>query len=138
MGRNQSDQVMLEYPEHVFRPVEAADFIRMEGFTAEWEKFGLTEEHLKALKVGIMAMPTGHPVIKGTRGLRRLCFHPKGWEGKRGTLRVAYAYFKRYRLILLLVVYAKKEIDNLSKNGRRDVKEYLKRIRMELSKGPIK
>ncbi len=138
MGRNQSDEAILEYPGHILRPIDVADFIRMEWFAEEWKKLGLTEEHLKLLKVGVMAMPKGNAVVKGTGGLRRMRFQPKGWSGKRGTLRVAYAYFEACRLILLVAAYTNKEIDNLSKRARADMKEALKRIKIELSKGPFK
>ena len=52
-------------------------------------------------------------VIQGTGGLRKLRFARQG-KGKRGGVRVIYYYHSKARPILLLLIYAKANQDNLT------------------------
>ena len=69
-----------------------------------------------ALEVAIQADPDRHPVIRETGGLRKIRFAaPGSSRGKSGSYRVGYAHFPNPGLVLLLLVWAKNEKDDLSK-----------------------
>lgn len=66
--------------------------------------------------VEIMAGPKGHPVVKGTRGLRKMRYSPVSWsKGKSCALRVCYVYFERFKTIALAIAYGKNEMDEYRK-----------------------
>jgi hypothetical protein len=134
--KRRTEKSSLEYPGHLFRPIEVATFIQTSVFTRDWERLGLTDDDLRALEVMIMAKPAGNPIIRGTGGLRKIRFSPTGWaRGKSGALRACYAYFKDYGIVLLVVVYEKNEMDDLSPAGRKTAKLLIERQQLELAKG---
>lgn len=76
-----------------------------------------------------MKNPSLAPVMSGTGGLRKLRFAPRRWKrGKRGAIRVCYAYFPRHYLILLVMAYSKAEKDNLARHEKLAIKTYLQEI----------
>jgi hypothetical protein len=120
-------------------PVDVLTFIQMKGFSAEWDALGLSDDDLSAMELDIMAKPRGSPIIRGTGGLRKLRFSPPGWpRGKSGSLRVCYVFFQEFALALLVVVYRKGEMDDLSAPGRKAIKKLIATQRKELSKGPLR
>ena len=125
----------LVYPQHEFQPEDLLNFIELDWFVDSWDDLSLDDEGLSALQVLIMCNPTGATVLKGTGGLRKLRFSPKGWNtGKSGALRVCYVYFQKYGIVLLCLVFRKGELDNLSNAGRKAVKNVIKRIEKQLEK----
>ena len=92
----------------------AAVFIELTVFSRDRMKLGLTDEDLRALQGAILDGPAAAPVIRGTSGLRKMRFAPPSWRvGKRGALRVCYAWFPRHGMVILARVYAKAEQDDL-------------------------
>src|SRR5438132_13767829 len=98
-----------------FPPEELLTFIELRPFTRRWQQLGLDDTDLQALQLLIMIRPKAGDVIAGTGGVRKLRFAPPQWRlGKRGALRVCYAYVEQAGTIVLGLVYAKGENDDLS------------------------
>jgi hypothetical protein len=90
------------------------EFFELDAFVQRWDKFGFIEEELANLQIEIMAAPKLHPVIKGTHGLRKMRYSPvSSSKGKSGGLRVCYVYFERFKAVVLVIVYAKNELDDI-------------------------
>ena len=49
-------------------------------------------------------------------------------------LRVCYVYFQEYSLALLVMIYAKNEKDNLSKQEKKQIRNVIERVRGALSR----
>jgi hypothetical protein len=120
-------------------PVDVLTFIQMKGFSAEWDALGLSDEDLRAMELGIMAQPRRAPVMRGTGGLRKYRFSPRGWpRGKSGSLRICFVYFQEFAMVLLVVAYRKGEMDNLSAQGRKAIKTLIEKQRKEISTRPLR
>ncbi|WP_145175333.1 type II toxin-antitoxin system RelE/ParE family toxin [Rubripirellula lacrimiformis] len=73
-----------------------------------------------------MSDPEGPPIIAGTGGLRKVRFAIAGSDqGKSGGVRVCYAYFAAYHIVLMLMAYPKNRKDNLSASEKAGIKKYL-------------
>jgi len=98
----------------ILPPETLLEFFELEPFVRRWKKYGFPDEELGNLEIEIMAGPRSHPVIPGTRGLRKMRYSPASWpKGKSGALRVCYVYFERWRAVTLLIVYCKSEMDDI-------------------------
>jgi len=63
-------------------------------------------------------------VIRGTGGFRKLRWDaPRRGKGKRGGLRVIYYYMARDRQIWFFTIYGKNEMDDLSEDEKRLLKQ---------------
>ena len=111
--------------------MDPIDFVQTKVFSNEWDRLGLKDEDLRLLEMAIMTNPQGCPVISGTGGLRKIRFAPRSWrKGKRGALRVCFVHFQEYQVVLLVVVYAKGERDNISPAGKRTIKKEIEKQRL--------
>lgn len=121
---------------HQLTPEDILNFVEVDWFVRAWKELGLDDEKsLAALQILIMCNPKGAPVIPGTGGVRKLRYSPPGWDvGKRGALRVCYVYFEKYGLIVLLLVYAKGDMDNLSETGKQTMRTTIGRIEASLKR----
>jgi hypothetical protein len=91
-------------------------FLYSPGFVTEWERQQLTDADLQALEAEIERAPAAAPVIRGTGGLRKLRFAPPSRRtGKRGSMRVGFAYFRIKAAIFVAAILAKNEASNFSK-----------------------
>jgi hypothetical protein len=98
-----------------FKAQELLQFWEVRIFTEAWHDLRLTADDLLDLQMEIVFNPARAPVVKGTGGLRKLRFSPEGWPvGKSGALRVCYVYFEEFGEVLLVLVYAKSERDDLT------------------------
>jgi hypothetical protein len=123
----------LAYPKHAVKPEDLLNFIELEWFVDSWDDLKLTDEDLTALQILIMCNPKGGRVMKGTGGLRKLRYSPEGWKtGRRGALRVCYVYFEKYGIVLLCLVFRKRELDDLSDAGKKAVRKAIGRIEYQL------
>jgi hypothetical protein len=108
-------------------------FIEVEDFTAAWSDLRLTLDDFFRLQDQIRIDPSVYPVIPGTGGLRKMCFAPpSSGRGKRGSLRVCYAYLHARGMIVLVFVYPKNAKDNLSPKEKKGVKSWLALLEREL------
>jgi hypothetical protein len=111
------------------------NFSELDWFVTNWEELGLPDEDLLLLQMRLMASPKRGSVVPGTGGLRKLRFSPPAWNrGKSGALRVCYVYFEKYGFIVLVTVYAKNEMDNLSSAGIKSIQAAIERIEAALQR----
>jgi len=73
----------------------------------------IDRESLRLLQLHLISDPEAGAVIAGTGGLRKIRWQVPG-RGKRGGVRVIYYWARTHEVILLLLVYAKNEQDDLS------------------------
>jgi hypothetical protein len=114
-------------------------FLESTVFRNAWKACGLTDDNLFALQLEIMAHPKGHPVVKGTGGLRKVRFSPAGSaHGKSGSHRACYVYYEEFGLVLLVTVYAKNRTDDLSAAARKAIRKMIEEQHKLLRRGPIR
>lgn len=125
---------VLHYSPREMDPADLLQFIEARPFTRRWGDLGLTDQDLRALQICIMANPKAMPVVKGTGGLRKGRFAPYTSDaGKSGGLRVCYAYFEEFGVVLLVVVYAKSEADDIPESHKPAYKRLLTEAEQLLS-----
>ena len=73
----------------------------------------LPDEDYRKLQAALVGNPALGPVIRGTRGLRKVRWAMPG-RGKRGGVRVIYYWAPEAEQLLMLLVYPKSERDDLS------------------------
>jgi mRNA-degrading endonuclease RelE of RelBE toxin-antitoxin system len=73
----------------------------------------LSDEEYRQLQLALLALPDLGPIIPGGGGLRKARWSAKG-HGKRGGVRVIYYWVKIQDRILMLLIYAKAEQDDLT------------------------
>ena len=78
----------------------------------------LDDEDFRALQDALMQNPEAGAVIQGTGGLRKLRWFTSG-RGKRGGVRVIYFPLLSNHRVLLLLLYAKNEQDDLTAEQKR-------------------
>ncbi len=76
--------------------------------------------------------PKAGTVIQGTGGLRKVRF-ARGGKGKSGGTRVIYYYHNDTKPILLLLIYAKADQDNLTDAQKAQLKKHVNAIIDEFS-----
>ncbi len=105
-------------------------FVETDEFRDDWNDLGFdVETDLWNLQTIIMNAPERAPVIPGTGGLRKLRFGKKQQGiGKRGGVRICYAYFKDHWTALLVMAYGKDQKDNLTAEEKHGIAKYLERI----------
>lgn len=108
-------------------------FIELKPFTRLWDSLRLTDDDLWLVQVAILCNPKGFPVIPGTGGLRKLRFSPQNaTSGKRGGMRICYAYLEEHRRVILALVYPKSQKDDLTEGEKRLIRGALEQIEREL------
>ena len=129
----------IEYPSHVFKPEDLLRFVELRPFTEGFTELKLNDDDLLQLQVMLMVNPKGSPVIKGTGGLRKFRFAPARWRtGKSGAARVGYVYLEEYGTILLVIIYAKQEKDEITPKEKKDIQSLIRRIKKEFASGVIR
>jgi hypothetical protein len=110
--------------------------IQMPTFSSRWRAEKLADEDLQALELAIMRDPSAQGVMRATGGLRKIRFAPPSrGKGKSGSMRVGYAQFPDFELILLVTLFLKKDEDNLDDATRNGIKSVLSRISEILKSG---
>ncbi len=71
--------------------------------------------------------PTAGQIIQGTGGLRKVRFARPG-RGKSGGARVIYYYHDKHKPILLLLIYAKADQENITAEQKAQLKKYVNEI----------
>jgi len=109
------------------------EFFELAPFVRRWDAWGFPDEELGNLQIEIMADPRVHPVIQGTKGLRKMRYSPVSWSrGKSGALRVCYVYFERLETIVLVIVYAKNEMDDIPESMKSAFNQVINEMEMGL------
>lgn len=121
-------------PADSLRPENFIEFIHSKIFDRTFDKIGLDDEDLLALQAAVMLDPKRWPVISKTGGARKLRFVPRGWPfGKRGALRVIYAYFESHRTVLLVLIYPKREKEDITPDEKKLIRKELAEVEAALS-----
>ena len=106
-------------------------FIQTRTFTRLWEELGFNDADLHRLENELLHNPKIGPVIRGTGKMRKMRFAFEG-RGKSGSARVCYVDFEIYGTIYLLAVFAKSEMENLSKAERNHLKQQIDTLESQL------
>lgn len=116
-------------------PEDLLNFVYLDEFESDWNDL-FDEEHretaLASLEIAIMCSPENGDVIAGTGGLRKLRFGELG-RGKRNSIRVCYAYFPEFHVVLMVMAYGKNRKENLSKNEKDGIRVYLAQVQRWLN-----
>lgn len=86
----------------------------------------LDDESYALLQMALVDNPKRGRVIRGTGGLRKIRWGVEG-GGKRGGVRVVYYWSPNHDVILMLMIYAKNEQDDLSADEKRVVRKLIER-----------
>ena len=109
--------------------------IQLSPFVAKWSKLRLTDEDLQELEAILLAEPTTGSVIPATGGLRKLRFAPPSWHtGKRGALRVIYAFIAAGDSVYFFTVYGKNERTDMAQDEKKLFREVLGRLQASYQK----
>lgn len=87
-------------------------FVETSVFTAAVRRH-LDDEQYRQLQIALMLRPEQGPVIKGSGGLRKVRWAKPG-SGKRGGLRVIYAWFPVEQAFFMLYAYSKADQGDLT------------------------
>ena len=87
----------------------------------------MDDDEFSALQRFLIFNPEFGDVITGGGGIRKLRWQSKG-KGKRGGVRIIYYYVKKREEILLLSVYGKNELDDLSKEILAQLRKEIKNV----------
>jgi len=113
-------------------------FIQLRPFSRKWDQLGLDDEDLRALELMILAKPDLGPVVRGTGGVRKARFAGRqSGKGKSGSFRVYYIDFDEFDVVLLITIFAKSEISDMSEAGKQAVAAVVEECRALLGKGAI-
>ena len=92
-------------------------FIESEAFEQNRERY-LGDDQYGLLQAALMANPEAGALIPGAGGVRKVRWAVDG-KGKRGGLRVIYYWITARGHILLLTLYRKFEVNDLSSKERK-------------------
>ena len=102
-------------------------FVELPAF-ARYRADYLSDEAFRGLQNALMANPEAGDVISGTGGLRKVRHgDPRRGKGKRGGLRIIYFWWEAGWQFWLFTLYDKDEMDDLSAEEKRALKDMLKR-----------
>jgi len=86
----------------------------------------LSDDEYRLLQNTLILRPDLGKIIQGSGGLRKIRWSGSG-RGKRGGSRVIYYWCKDKDTILMLLIYKKKEMDDLTKEQLIILKEIVER-----------
>jgi len=86
-------------------------------FTKQVQKL-LDAQSYRLLQLRLVADPAAGDLIKGTGGLRKIRWQGSG-RGKRGGVRVIYYWATKDDVVLMLLMYPKKDRDDLSTDQKK-------------------
>lgn len=82
----------------------------------------MTKEDYRKLQNELLSRPEAGKIIRGSGGLRKLRWGGSG-RGKRGGVRVVYYWIRDEEIILMLLIYPKKELDDLTPKQLKTLKQ---------------
>ncbi len=108
-------------------------FREAHGFTAALDEYFGEDEPLRLLQLMLTRDPEAGAVIAGCGGARKIRWpDPRRAKGKRGGLRVIYLFIPAAQNILLIDVYNKNEMEDLSPQDRKDIRAFAEEYRREV------
>lgn len=109
-------------------------FIQTRAFSRSWEALNFNDTDLRRLENELLHNPKVGDVIRGTGKMRKMRFAFEG-RGKSGSTRVCYVDFEIKETIYLLAVFAKNELEYLTKAERNQLKNQIEILADNLYKG---
>ena len=103
------------------------EFIHGKKFDEQWKSLNLNDDNFKELQTILLKNPKIGAVIQGTGRLRKMRYS-YGNRGKSHCARVCYVDFEVNGIIFLVMVFAKNEMENLSKAERNSIKQMIERL----------
>jgi len=85
----------------------------------------LSDEEYRKLQIELVARPDAGAVIAGTGGLRKMRWGVEG-RGKRGGVRIIYYRAVARHQILMLLIYAKNQADDLTAQQKQVLRALVK------------
>lgn len=108
-------------------------FIQLSGFIRDCRRLGIDDEALQELEQQLLQRPDAGTVVAGTGGLRKIRFAPKQWkQGKSGSTRVCYAFFRMASQVYFVKVFGKNEQENLTPLEKSAIRSLLTDIERSL------
>jgi mRNA-degrading endonuclease RelE of RelBE toxin-antitoxin system len=102
-------------------------FVEAEAFEQHRERY-LDDDQYALLQAALMANPEVGAVIPGAGGVRKVRWAVDG-KGKRGGLRVIYYWITKRGHILLLTLYRKSEVTDLTPKERKALGALVKTLK---------
>ena len=102
-------------------------FIESAAFEQLRQRY-LDDDQYALLQAALMANPGAGALIPGAGGVRKVRWAVDG-KGKRGGLRVIYYWITTRGHILLLTLYRKAEVTDLTQKERKALGEYVKTLK---------
>ena len=105
-------------------------FVQATPFKRAMEELGTETGLLARIEVAILENPKAGDVIQGTGGVRKMRMaDARRGKGKRGGYRVLYLDLPDKEHVHLLYIYSKDERDDLSSEGKKVIRELVKKIK---------
>ncbi len=109
-------------------------FIEVPYFTKRWHELGLTDDDLTKLQSRLLKNPQAGPPMEWTGGICKVRAQLEENKGKSSGARVCYVDFTEFETIYLILVFAKKDQDNLTQSEKNQLKRYVKELKQEMRK----
>jgi hypothetical protein len=110
-------------------------FAQTEIFVSQFRRLQLDDEDLQSLERMLAEAPERGKVMPRTGGVRKIRFAPPSLRrGKRGALRVCYAWFPAYSLIAMFLIYTKSEKDTLTRDDEKACRMMVNRMKESLER----
>ena len=87
----------------------------------------LPQEDRTEMENAIAADPERHPVVPGTKGVRKARWSRPGM-GKSGGIRLIYYYWMDPNAVVLITVYAKNEKENLTDADKKEIRKIVENL----------
>jgi len=100
-------------------------FVEIPVFTEDATK-DLPEKELRGIQILLTVNPEAGDLIPGSRGLYKLRWGAKG-HGKRGGARIIYYWAVKHDQILLLYLFPKNRVEDLTPRQYKKLREYVAR-----------
>jgi hypothetical protein len=99
-------------------------FVHGKNFEKQWRLAGLDDDDLKNLQLILLDNPKIGTVMQDTGRLRKMRFG-YGNRGKSHCARVCYVDFEINGIIVLIMVFAKNDMENLTAAEKKDIKKMI-------------
>jgi len=110
------------------------EFIYTNLFSEAWKELDLNDDDLHKLEIHLLESPEEGNVIEGTGGLRKFRWALSG-RGKSSGIRVLYADYRSYGIVLMVLAYPKNKVENISDGEKIIMKQLLGQFKRSLSGG---
>ena len=87
----------------------------------------LPPEDRTEMENAVAADPERHPVVPGTKGVRKARWSRPGM-GKSGGIRLIYYYWMDPNAVVLITVYAKNEKENLTDADKKEIRKIVENL----------